>query len=214
MKIQNKNQGFCLFILVVFALLLDGSPKRYHPEVAHSNQASIDWDKIRRIFIAYLKSPTSENGTLFVEALPRHQVYDADQEEVIKTIDLILGDGVCSPFSRRVIEGDRNAVEALFRMLNITDAGATEMVLELIGEVVRQYPRIFLAVLYEYKDSDMFKIGGYPVKMNRYEINSEEERRELRMRIKALETVKDPIFADIRDECIRELRRILKNDKS
>lgn len=164
---------------------------------------------IRNAFLAYLDNPSPENGKSFVATLPDKSVCLSNQEERSKTIELIVSSGRNSRLGKRALAGDRYAIEAAFRLLNITDAAYSEMVLILLGDVVRAQPKMFLEVLLSYKDSEQFKADGFPVSMTIYRDDAK-YRRELETRIKALDTIKDTKYTEIRDACILQLRKEIR----
>jgi hypothetical protein len=172
----------------------------------------IDWCKIRTSFKAFVDDPSPANGRIFVDALPKRPSRNPNEiefKERLKTLDLIVNPIGHSAFRKITIDGNRYAFEAVFRLLNISDAAYSEMLLSLLGEIVRIHPRKFLDVLYEYRDMEAFVADGFPVTWTKYDPRSKEEENELRMRIEALDSVSDEKYREVRDICVSEIQKAL-----
>jgi hypothetical protein len=115
-----------------------------------------------------------------------------------------------SVFGRMVQDGNEYAVEAAFRLINISTGGAgAEMLFILLGDVMRVHPRLYLEILDKYKDMEFFKLVRNPVGQTALPLGSEGDKAELQARINALETVNDEQFRTLRDDCINMLREAL-----
>ncbi len=176
-----------------------------------TDRSAINWNEIRKAFVAFVNDPSPPKGSSLVGALPGDPARDTSEPgERLKTVNLIVNPIGDSRFRAIALEGNKYAVEAVFRLLNITDGAHAEMLLMLLGDIVRLHPKLFLEVLYRYKDMETFRFAGYPVKMNKFNMGSPARRHELWSRIEALESVKEEYLQELRDACISELRAALK----
>jgi hypothetical protein len=199
---------FCLFMTLGCLLSLE------KPALSHQEGSPVDWSGIREAYIAFVKNPSPCNGEVFVNKLPEMPILDVKEvKEKLKTYFLIISPIDISPFRRIVLDGNRYAVEAVFRLLNISDGAGTEELVILLGEVMRLHPRLYLETLDKYKDMEFFKItGSYGVAMTTEPLGSKEEKVELQARIDALETVKDKEYRALRDARILELQKAIKTE--
>jgi hypothetical protein len=117
---------------------------------------------------------------------------------------------------RQVLKADRNAVKVAVRLWTIADGAFAEYLDSILGDLIRMDPKMFLEEIKEFPWPEDYPIDfmewlsrGY-VLCNGRIFNGEsvsDERRELELRIKALETVKDVNLAGFRDECIEIIRK-------
>lgn len=166
----------------------------------------IDWDKVKSTYLDYLKDPTPDSAKRLLAALPldRTENQTGDQSAAISYIY-----DSYPVLKIKVLGGDRYLTEAVFRLLDYSDGAFAEALNEILGKLATLNPRLFLEFLNKYKNSWFVKIVEYPVygtgAEKREEILSEWARR-----IKALKTVKESKFRQVRDECIRLLEEAIK----
>ena len=196
-------------ILIILCCYLSLEPSA----IAHQEGQPIDWNGIRKAYVSFSKNPSSCNGEVFVKELPKTPILDVrESEEKLNTYYLIISPIDHSPFRSIVLDGNRYAVEAVFRLLNISDGAGTEMLFSLLGDVMKLHPRLYLEILDKYKDMEFFKLVGNAVEWNTEPLGSKEEKVELQTRIDALETVKDKEYRALRDACILELQKAMKRE--
>lgn len=210
MKTLLKNQKTRLFLCLIAAGLVTHLPGSYQSE-ANSDEQIIDWDKIKSSFDAYLEYPSPENAKAFSDTLPTDYI-KVDTETANKVVDYIYTFRNYAILENEIWAGDRYSTEAAFRLLNIADGGFAENLHMTLGALVRINPKLFLQVLYEYKDLWLFKYRGYPVYMvgPGYRERTKARIYEYRMRIKALESLKDPKYLEIKEACISRLLESIK----
>ena len=199
-------------VFTLSLLLLAGFGMSYYllggyQSMGIDQQELIDWDKVKVAFRDYLRNPVPERAKVFLDTLPREKTRDQTDNESA-AVDYIY-DNYLS-FEAGVLAGDRYLTEAAFRLLNFSDGDFAEALNEILGKLATLNPRLFLEFLNKYKNSWFVKIVEYPVygtgAEKREEILSEWARR-----IKALKTVKESKFKQIRDECIRLLEEAIKD---
>jgi|WetSurMetagenome_2_1015567.scaffolds.fasta_scaffold81324_2 hypothetical protein len=201
-------KAISICILIIMCSIVDLA----QPTLAHQESPSIDWNGIREAYENFIKNPSSCTGAKFLAKLPETPILRVKEvDEKLRTYDLIISPINHSLFRRIVLNGNAYAVEAVFRLLNISDGAGTEELLLLLGRVMKEHPRLYLEILDKYKDMEFFRlVGGYGVEMNTEPLGSKERMVELQNRINSLETVQDVRYRVLRDRCILELRKAMK----
>ena len=164
-------------------------------------QELIDWDKVKSTYTEYLKNPTPDNGKRLLEALPQEKTED-EQGDISRAVAYIDNDYIA--FEGRILAGDRFLIEAAFRLLNFSDAGFSESLDQMLGNLARERPKLYLEFLLKYRNGSFIRNVGLPI----LETNSwepEDMIAEWTKRVNALKTVKETKYRQIRDECIRQL---------
>ena len=205
MKTLLKSQKAKLFLCLI-ALGILFSLSRGYQSTAKNDEQIIDWDKVRIAFEAYVKDSSLENAKAFLCTLPK------DKPENEKGDDSKAGYYIYDNYSlweSKVLAGDRYITEAVFRLVSVADGAFSEAIWEVLSTLAQINPRLFLEVLYEYRNAWYVKHIGYPGIGTKYDV-PRGPISELEMRIKALESVKDPKYSELRDECIRLLRKAIR----
>ncbi|MBN2256849.1 MAG: hypothetical protein JW704_03370, partial [Anaerolineaceae bacterium] len=185
----------------------------YEQSAVAQEGSTVDWEGIRKSYCAFVANPSAYNGEVFVKQLPSTPIlFLKEFEEKLKTYDLIVKPIDNSQFRRIALKGNIYAVEAVFRLLNMSDGSGTEMLFILLGDIMRLHPSLYLEILEKYINMDFFRLVGNAVAMNAMPLGSEEEKAELKARIDALGTVKDEKYLGLRDACILELRKAIKRE--
>jgi len=116
-------------------------------------------------------------------------------------------------FEKAVISGNQYESEAAFRLYGIVLPGAVlEELEEMLTKLLVKKPRLFLMLLKKYKSR--FDYYEYPLFIFGQELvdaPAEQHRQVYRDRIKALKSVKDPELDDIKEECIKLLKKELES---
>jgi hypothetical protein len=210
MKTLLKSQKAKLLLCLIAAGLVTYLPGSYQSE-ANIDEQIIDWDKIKSSFDAYLEYPSPENAKAFSDTLPTDNI-KVDTETARKVVDYIYTFRNYAVLENEIWAGDRYSTEAAFRLINVADGAFGETLDMTLGTLVRINPGLFLEVLYEYKDLWLFKYTGYPVYGVEacYFDRTKARIYQYRMRIKALESVKDPKYSEIREACVSRLLESIK----
>jgi hypothetical protein len=152
-----------------------------------------------------VKDSSPENAKAFLCTLPKDKP-ENEKGDASKTRYYIYFK--YSLWESKVLAGDRYITEAVFRLLNVADGAFAEALGTVLSTLAQINPRLFLEILYEYRNAWYVKHIGYPVDGSNYN-NPKDQISELERRIKALESVKDPKYSELRDECIRQLREAI-----
>lgn len=202
---MHKNCGMLTALILGSLLSISGSPQT----IAEAT----DWDKILSAAKIYYSSPTSENAYKFLALLPTN-TKSQDWQTTIKgdyekTQSFIFDH--LSILEQQVLKPERNAVKIAAWQYCISDGIYSEWLNGMLGDLIRVDPKMFLE-----------EIGGGPAKDEVYwgyivcnglildgesTASNEAKRKELELRIKALETVKDVNLAGFRDECIAIIKK-------
>ncbi|NLH75538.1 MAG: hypothetical protein GX465_00680 [Acidobacteria bacterium] len=204
-----KVGGLSLFSLLIFFLF-------YGPLLASHQETGIDWNKVQEAFKSYINDPSIIHGHELVRVLPttRHVLgeMEAAYKDRLATLSLIFAADCFSQFIERVRGGDRYAIEAAFRIFNFTDGGASEEIMIILGDSLRENPLDFLIVAKKHKKLSNSEDYLAPAIMTRYEVGSDLETSELRLRLKALESVDEPGLFEVRRALIEEISKALRDD--
>jgi hypothetical protein len=209
MKTLLKGQKAKLSLCLIIAGLMTYLPGAYQ-SATNSGEQIINWDKIKSSFDAYLEYPSPENAKAFLDTLPKDKIKN-EKGDGSKVLYYIFTFRNYAILENEIWAGDRYSTEAAFRLINVADGGFAEDLHMTLGALVRINPRLFLEVLYEYKNAWYVKYTGYPVDMvgPGYEDRTKTRIYEYRMRIKALESVKDPKYWVIIKACVRQLNEAI-----
>jgi hypothetical protein len=209
MRFLFSRKSNMFFILITFLGVTGNIFAGGLPQIARVEQV-LNWDKALAAYNAYVDYPSPDNAKALLAALPTDRLYAAigDKNRAIKNIFSIDAFPI---LSEEAFSGDRIVIEIYFRLLNVADGYYTELVLSTLGRVARNQPQLFLELLVTYKDARNIKIHGYPVSFvgDGHNVHPEAARYILEKRIEALETVKDPKYAEIKEACIKQLREAI-----
>lgn len=177
------------------------------------------WIGAHKAAEAYFTQPSPENAALFYKALPDKRMPDLDFQGYVRLSDYVF-DYNFSILEKQMGEsGEPHAVDVGFRLINISDGAAGEMLVHALGEIVLKHPRLFLQKVLAHQGKteptvlDMLDSILYPVAWwempedDKDQVKYEELLDSQRAsRIKALESVDDPDLKAIKDRCIEILR--------
>jgi hypothetical protein len=205
MKIGQKNKTGRLLLLLA-ALGMSSFSLGGYLARGFGQEELIDWDKVKSTFQSYLRDPVPERVKAFLDTVPAEKTKNqtGNKSAAVHYIDenyLTLEAGV--------LAGDRCLTEAAFRLLNFADGAFAQTLNEILGDLAIRNPRLFIKVLYKYRNSWFVKNAGPPVFGTSHEDNAE-DLLEWRKRIKALKTVKETKYRQIRDVCIRILEEAIE----
>jgi len=177
-----------------------------------TNTEVTDWDEILNAAQTYFTSPTSKNAHKFYAVLPTktrnwEETFKGDFEKARS----LIWDNL-DVLNKQVLKADRNAVKIAIWLFNIMDGIYSEWLVSMLGDLIRVDPKMFLEEIgggpakYLVYDSGYILCNGY-ILSGESTASKEAQRKELELRIKALETVKDVNLAGFRDECIEIIRK-------
>jgi hypothetical protein len=171
-----------------------------------------NWDKATATYDAYVDYPSGENAKALLAALPTDRPSEGTGDPY-RLLNHIISAESYPILYDEATSGDRISIEILFRLLNITDGYATELILSTLGWIVRNRPQLFLEVATLYKDSGYVKTHGYPLSFSGagYNMHKRAYRYHLQKCVEALETVKGQKYAAIKEACISELRQAIES---
>jgi hypothetical protein len=182
------------------------------------------WLNVDKAAKAYFAEPSPSNAQKLYMALPQRQLSVLDDdgfERVLQTIfDFFPGEGAnFSILEKKIQEGEPNAADVGFRLINIADGAFAEVLLHDLGKILDKDAGLFLHKLAEHQGNteptvfDLLDSILYPVAwwerpdrdddMNKY---NEILKNRLENRIKALESIDDENVRPIRDRCLSILR--------
>ena len=209
MKSLLKSQKAKLFLCLIAAGLVTYLPGSYQ-SVANSDEQIIDWGKIKSAFDAFLEYPSPENSKAFLDSIPKDKTKN-ERGDKSKIMDYIIDSFNYGILENEIWAGNRYAVEAAFRLLNFSDGQFAEDLCTTLGTLIRINPRLFLEAIYEYRNSWFVRVAGPPVHNFdlAYADRLKAQTYEYKMRIKALESVSDQKYMEIRKVCVDQLLKAI-----
>lgn len=209
MIIFGPKKRFALFILIAFLGGAREISARCLPQTVQSEQV-LDWDKVLAAYGSYIDYPSQENARALLIALPLDRLFKKSGDTG-QALNLLFSPDNFPVLYEEAISGDRKAIEIYFRLLNVADGYYTELLLSGLGSFMRNYPQLFLEILLKYKDINHIKNNGYPVSFigAGHNVHSKAAIYILEKRIEALESVTDPRYSEIKESCIRKLRKAI-----
>jgi hypothetical protein len=211
MRLIFSGKGLDRFILlgavgITVSLFAGG-----HLQAKLASQA-FSWAKVIAAYDAYVDYPSSDNAKALLATLPSNKPNEenGDREQALEHI---FSSQNWRVLENELLAGEKIPFEILLRLTNFTDAGFTESIEVILGSVIRIRPRLFLEVLYNYRNLVYLRRFGCPALNTNpfYGYHPKAIRYELEKRIEALESVKDQKYAEIRDSCIKSLLKEINN---
>lgn len=195
-------------IIIYFALGLGAAIFLLYGQ---EREAKIDWERIKRAGETYFACPSSENALKLYLSLPEEDIINYG-DEGIKIIEFISDNKNLDILEKHILESDRNAVKAAFRLFNISDGWFAHRLDKALGDLIRINTKLFLEELKNHRNITFVIRRGPPVYPlgDEYVDRFEARKSEIKLRIKALESIEDKDLIEIRDECIKKLKEPLK----
>jgi len=175
-------------------------------------EAKVDWERIKGAGEAYFACPSSENARNLYLSLPEEDIGNR-RGEGSKIIRFVSDDKNLDILEKHIHASDRNAVKAAFRLFNISDGWFAHRLDKALGDLIRINTKLFLEELKNHRNIAFVIRCGPPVYPlgDKYVDRFEARKSEIKLRIKALESIKEEGLIEIRDECIKDLKESLKS---
>ena len=166
---------------------------------------------------AYSADPSTENTLHLLNALPQGQVPESSRGDEFRKVFYYIDGKVLAKLNRQVLEADRTAVKTWIRLYAIADGAFAEWLNDGMGDLISVDPQMFLEELRYYPGQELeehIEVGYMACNGHRlfdletaetYEA-TKEANKELELRIRALEKVKDTDLRQLRDVCIKSIR--------
>ncbi len=188
---------------IALCMLLIGSASSQE-----SKTKNIDWISVREAFETYCQLPLVENAERILTVMPDGIGYqEGDSKEFESAIRYIFDGRPIKVLNKLILKGDKYALRIGFRTffiaLNSDDDAKAGI---LVGKAIRVDPIWFLE---EFKASGLKNafleliVTGFGWEDEGYPELSD---REIRLRLRSLQSVDRPDLIDIRDICISRLK--------
>jgi len=183
--------------------------------------ADIDWGIIKEEFKVYSELPSAKNAKKLLSILPiEFNIATTDFEQWKSTINYIYHDKPFGILDNMVRKGDRLALRITYYTLIIAmrAAALSEDLCSVLGNSVRINPLVFLEETQSFESThNQFiaqsnLIGNILIGNIDPELREDVIKKEIRLRIEALKTVKRLDLLELRDACIKELEEALKRE--
>ena len=169
------------------------------------------WVELDSLWNKYYAYPSADNAGLLYQALPEStgEAWAGDTAGSSKTLNTIFEIAQLPILEKQVYSGDSNAVRVAFKMMTtLTGGDATEWLDQLLGNLIRINPALFLRELKSHRRYFSRGIDGWFQDAGLdYVDNVRKQELELGLRSDALRSVRDPDLAAIRDEVIASFGR-------
>ena len=210
------KQALILFVFIAQCLFLLGSQKE---QARLREDEYINWDEIKNSLAVYNACPSDENARRLLSTIPEKPAAKVRGNQ--KSVNFAIIESV--PFAQAIIAGDEVLAEAAFRLFGYIGGGVVDEELRImLGRFLTRKPGIFLRLLQKYIHLFPSK-SDYPVDMTEIleivpditsvEDSNRRKKEEIRLytkRIEALEKVEDPELTELRDACIRVIKKIIE----
>ncbi|MGB9840988.1 hypothetical protein [Thermovenabulum sp.] len=208
MRIGHIDGKFYLGIFIILSSLFLILSSR--AELSGQEIPSPNWDNARKTFELFLRKPSILTAWEFLHSIPVNEGADVDKGKFVE----YLGD-----YHRRyeiiILEmeaGNKYAARAALRLLPFLEGELKDKLIVSLSELVRINPEVFLRACYEESGNSFIRINGYPVTQLSEVMKYNKDRAfyELLMRKKALQSVKDMELCKIRNKCIQDIEKKMK----
>lgn len=205
---KNDIKWLPALIRRVIILVVVGCVSISHISAKMVVKQTLDWDEVLEVFDRYFNCPSSENAMAILRVLPR-EIPDKVSGNKGRALEYIFNSKEYRILASEATVGERSSAEVLFRLRNFTDGWASGAVDGTLGALLRINPMLFLEILFEHKDDPFTKRVGYPVAFPNYAYNNHASAFifELEKRSEALAGVDGPKYDELKQECIRQIRR-------
>lgn len=156
---------------------------------------------IRKALLTWQKNPSGENALSLYRLLPEKRITHASQTE--SELFAQIGDAL-QGLEKQVFAGDRNSVKLAFRLFAISDGAFTEWLQIMLGNTIRNHPRLFLEELkvHQHLCHELPVVNFGPEFVDKLR----EPIAETNARIQALQRVSNGDLAEIGKQCINRLQ--------
>jgi len=207
MKQMNRTQNLRYAIIVGIVISVIGGASYSAGQKGHD----LNFRELRAAFDSYLDFPSEENARAILAILPREKPnkITGDFGEVLHYVVSAKNYGILADEAQA---GSRYTTEILCRLLNFADGMAAEYISATLGTLLRFSPKLFIEVLFDYKDTELVKRIVHSAASTDYAYNVHPKACifDFKKRIEALEGITDPRFADVKKACIQELLEKIK----
>jgi hypothetical protein len=162
---------------------------------------SVSWNVWAKAWKTYLANPSQLNGERLYAVLPA--VHDRSVRSDSSSYWSIYG--TLGSLERLVLKQQRIAVRIAFKLFAICDADFCETLDQMLGQLIRRNPTMFLEELSRNR-ANMGDLGGLLLNLgDQFVDEPAKSDREVRLRIKSLKLVRKPLLESIRVECVTKL---------
>lgn len=188
----NKNKTVIFAVLIIILIATPVSGQEMMPQELKKRVLSA-WEK-------YIYWPSPENAREIANTIP--------EKWIGITIDLseIFYDEDFKILEINMFSGEKEAIGVIYKMKNISDAAQHEMLNYELGYLIRINPRVFLRELVRNRRY-VADIAEIIMNYGSFAPDNRAADYERRARIKALESVNEKEFSEIKEECLNVLRK-------
>lgn len=200
-KLSRKKPDISVsitFLIITLVFCICGQPRKD----SQKEEQITDWDNMCGSFEKFVNHPCPSETRAFLETLPGDRA-NKEKGDKDKFFKLMAGWGY-NILSNEITLGNRPAIEAAFRLLNILEEESLHNICVDLSRLIRLNPQGFLEFAYEYKDSYYIKNESYPVRffIPSYDQLWTAQLFELEMRLRALEQINEDKLREVKAACV------------
>ncbi len=189
---------------------------RYGEEISAylSGQKTISspaWKHFRERLAEFLNKPGENESQALLESIPESSS-SSDGKDRLWSLYSLFNWPAFQAFKYQMMAGNLPAIRCAIRLLKHTKSVEQEVLLDTLSLLVRVNPGALLEAFYLESDDPFLRENGYPVvyDLELYRHSREAMTYELEMRERAIRSVKDKKLSQIKNQCQKRIREMIK----
>jgi hypothetical protein len=198
---KNIILKFCLFSILIIIAVVPATAK----------DSVFDWNALFNAFKIYLSDPSEKNAERVINSLPKSgHVKFSNSKRELEIFNFVYEN--LETVERQVYAKNKLSTRLAFRLMSISDGGFSDDLNIILGRLINIDPLLFLEEL-KLRENEIVRYDALlgntgPELVDR----PQDECKELRKRINSLRSVNEKELLNIRNRCIEELKRQIKQD--
>jgi hypothetical protein len=171
-----------------------------------SKNPVVDWNDLFNAFKTYLSDPSDKNAERVINFLPKtgHVKFSGSKRE-FEVFDFIYQN--LETVGRQVYAKKKLSTRLAFRLMSISDGAFSEELDIILGRLINIDPLLFLKEL-KLRENEIVRYDALLGNTGEEFVDRpQDECKELRKRIDSLQSVNDKDLIQIRNRCIKELKK-------
>ena len=212
LPLPRAPKGSFVFVMVFLFIGMSGTVMSTGPG---RQGRQLEWSRVVEAYDAFIDLPSPQNADRLLSALPADRIVE-EIGDGVSALDHMFQEVDSLVLYEEVISGERYALEIYIRLLRYVDGYYREFIESTLGWLARDKPDLLLDMFLKYKDFEPFKDHGFPVSFIGMGHNVHLKAADfiLGKRLLALSSVKDPKYAEIQAQCINDIKKALKRQRT
>lgn len=198
---KNIIRKFCLSSILIIIAVVPATAK----------DSVFDWNALFNAFKIYLSDPSEKNAEGVINSLPKSgHVKFSNSKRELEIFNFVYDN--LETVERQVYAKNKLSTRLAFCLMSISDGGFSDDLNIILGRLINIDPQLFLKEL-KLRENEIVRYDALlgntgPELVDR----PQDECKELRKRINSLQSVNQKELLNIRNRCIEELNRLIKED--